>query len=195
MGRFSLKNLNTTAMAVDSSSGGSYIYGATYGDIYMSTDEGKTWKSIKNNLPSIWKVNCIAIDPENNKTIYLAAFIGLYKSSDGGKNWFKLSKGIENLLGIDVILIDPHDSKLLFIGTYDNGAFISYDGGATWQQISNGFYTSRIFSLSVDPLNNKILYAGTNMGIYKSVNQGKEWKLATLGLPFVLSINSITIDP
>jgi len=189
-----LQNINITALAIDPTNS-ELVYAGTYGNLYMSDDEGRTWKSIKNNLPNMWRVNSIVINIKNTQEIYIATYTGIFKSTDSGKSWFKLIKGIENIYGISSVLVGSENTKLLFAATYENGIFRSNDGGSSWNQINNGLQTLKILSLCMDPLNNALLYAGTDSGVYKSTNQGEEWELANSGIPVAANINSFAIDP
>lgn len=63
----------------------------------------------------------------------------------------------------------------------DGGIFRSLDQGGTWQQKvaidkSHTIATSNILTLSIDPHNSQIIYAGTRgEGIYKSMDGGEIW--------------------
>ncbi|MDH3942827.1 MAG: hypothetical protein OEV06_01865 [Anaerolineae bacterium] len=88
------------------------------------------------------------------------------------------------------------------------GLFRSTDNGVTWEPSSTGI-TSRfgntgdlipIFSLTVDPINPNIVWAGTqNSGqIYKSVDYGKTWIEQDQGVTIAyaaLHFRGFTIDP
>ena len=65
-----------------------------YGDfkpyIYKSTDKGRTWKSMKSNLPAktlVWRMVQDHIDPQ---LLFLATEFGIYFSQNGGGKWVKL---------------------------------------------------------------------------------------------------------
>ena len=79
--------------------------------------------------------------------------------------------------------------------------FISHDGGARWERIgANGALTT-IWSLTIDPVDPDILFAGTRpAGVFRSRDGGRHWeKLAvdiarecSIGTPFV---TSVIVDP
>jgi photosystem II stability/assembly factor-like uncharacterized protein len=79
--------------------------------------------------------------------------------------------------------------------------FVSHDGGAQWERIGTQGDVPTIWSLAIDPVDPRILFAGTRpAGVYRSRNGGLQWeKLAVdiaqecaIGTPFV---TSVMIDP
>lgn len=97
--------------------------------------------------------------------------------------WFRTG-GPSGGLGYDV-RIHPKDKNIMFVTDNPSGVNKSYDGGDTWVQRNSGITTSAgasgdgipIFSLTVDPNNTDIVWAGTQnaKGIYKSTDGGETW--------------------
>lgn len=97
-------------------------------------------------------------------------------------------------LGYDV-RIDPRNKNRMYVTDNFAGVVISDDAGATWYSANQGI-TARsgaagdiipIFSITVDPNNPDILWAGTNgsgtiFGIFKSSDAGRSWTLKTNGI-------------
>jgi VCBS repeat-containing protein len=53
-----------------------------------------------------------------------------------------------------------------------------------------------VYTVAIDPSDSSILYAGTNSGgIFKSVDAGANWSLASNGIPFGAWVWEIAIDP
>lgn len=87
-------------------------------------------------------------------------------------------------LGYDV-RIHPQNKNIMFVTDNPSGVNKSYDAGTTWTQRNKGITTrtgpSRdgipIFSLTIDPSNPNIVWAGTQdaKGIYKSTDGGETW--------------------
>jgi hypothetical protein len=72
-----------------------------YGDfnpyLFKTTDLGKSWKSIKNNLPDrqiLWR---IVQDHMNPKLLFLGAEFGIYFTIDAGINWIKFEGGLPTI--------------------------------------------------------------------------------------------------
>ncbi len=101
-----------------------------------------------------------------------------------GYTWIRTG-GPSGGLGYDV-RIDPTNSEIMFVTDNPSGVNKSYDGGDTWVQKNEGITTRAgpstdgipIFSLTIDPSNSNIVWAGTqnSKGIYKSVDGGETWE-------------------
>ncbi len=97
--------------------------------------------------------------------------------------WVKTGGPIGGL-GYDV-RIHPQDKKIMFVTDNPSGVNKSYDGGNTWVQRNKGINARSgssgdgipIFSLSIDPNNPNIIWAGTQgmRGIFKSTDGGESW--------------------
>ena len=57
--------------------------------LFMSTDFGKTWNSIVNNLPAE-SINVIREDPADRDILYVGTELGAYCSIDKGETWHSL---------------------------------------------------------------------------------------------------------
>lgn len=97
--------------------------------------------------------------------------------------WEKMG-GPPGGLGYDV-RISPTDPNIMFVTDNPSGVNKSYDGGNTWVSRNDGILTRAgssgdgipIFSLTIDPNNTSIVWAGTQSarGIYKSTDGGETW--------------------
>ncbi|MCI0660496.1 MAG: hypothetical protein L0220_05425, partial [Acidobacteria bacterium] len=58
----------------------------------------------------------------------------------------------------------------------NSGVFVSEDGGLTWQQSMSGMGVRDVYSLLQSPANPETIYAGTNHGLFRSDDQGRNWK-------------------
>ncbi len=81
------------------------------------------------------------------------------------------------------------------VGTIGSGAWLSPDGGESWRRVGKGLSgESRVFGLTVHPSEKRTLFAGTNDGIYKSVDGGQSFE--RLESPMnCLDVWKIAIDP
>lgn len=96
--------------------------------VYKTSDLGKTWKSIRANLPSFGWIHVIREHLANKNLLFVGTEFGIYASLDCGLSWFNL-KGI-NLPTVAVhdIAIHPRDNDLI-IGTHGRGIWILDDIG------------------------------------------------------------------
>jgi photosystem II stability/assembly factor-like uncharacterized protein len=52
---------------------------------------------------------------------------------------------------------------------------LSNDGTGTWTAVNSGLTNTHVTSLAIDPSNPDIIYAGTQGGLFKSINGGASW--------------------
>ncbi len=89
--------------------------------VYASGDYGKTWASIKGNLPGE-PVNVIREDPENENILYLGTDLSVYVTLDRGGTWHSLKNKLPTVAVYDM-RIQPREKELI-IGTHGRGVFI-----------------------------------------------------------------------
>ncbi len=92
---------------------------ATY--LYKTADFGKTWTSIKGNLPFGW-VHVVREDPKNGNLLFVGTEFAIFASLDGGLSWFSLKNDLPTVAVHD-IAIHPRENDLI-IGTHGRGVFI-----------------------------------------------------------------------
>jgi photosystem II stability/assembly factor-like uncharacterized protein len=89
--------------------------------LFMSTDFGKTWKSVKGNLPQS-VANVIIQDPVNPDLLYCGLDNGTYVSLDKGNNWHFFNKML-NVASYDMI-VHPRDNELV-VGTHGRSVYVA----------------------------------------------------------------------
>ncbi len=113
----------------------------------------------------------IAKSASNPLVMYCGTEPGeVYKSTDGGNNWFPTSQTSQITSGVLSLEIDPFDPDKVFAGTY-NKLFVSYNGGATWFQVS-GMGNVEVNEIRIHPLNRNLVFACTQQGLYRSTDAG-----------------------
>ena len=139
--------------------------------VFLTTDQGETWKPASKGLPldadiSAWLVT------RNNTILMTTLNYGVFKSSDG-KSWDRSSAGLPKDILTSTIIV--HDNTLL-IGSYGRGVYSSKDQGKTWKASSTGLNTMNIHCFYSQ---DNLFFAGTDKGIYTSENGGESWKHVT----------------
>jgi hypothetical protein len=89
--------------------------------LYMSTDFGKTWQSVKGNLPES-VANVIIQDPVNADLLYCGLDNGTYASLDRGVTWH-LFTGMLNVPAYDM-LVHPRENELV-VGTHGRSVYVA----------------------------------------------------------------------
>lgn len=100
-----------------------------YGDyqpyLYKSSDKGKTWESLVNNLPDrtlLWR---IVQDHKKPDLLFLGTEFGVYVSKDSGKSWQQLKSGFPTISVRD-LAIQKRENDLV-AGTFGRGIYILDD--------------------------------------------------------------------
>jgi len=90
--------------------------------VLKSTDKGKSWKSISNNLPKNGSVHTIQQDFKNPNLLFVGTEFGIYFSVDGGDNWVQMKNGIPTI-SVKDIAIQKRESDLV-LATFGRGFYI-----------------------------------------------------------------------
>lgn len=143
-----------------------------------------------------------AESPRVKDLIWAGSDDGLvHVTKDGGKNWTNVTPpGMPKWTMINSMEPDPHtDGGCYFAATgYKQGDFAPYiykteDYGKTWQKITTGINDEHFTRVvRTDPKRKGLLYAGTETGMYISLDDGKSWSSFQLNLPIV-PITDLTI--
>ncbi|MDX6306397.1 MAG: hypothetical protein QOI77_3366 [Blastocatellia bacterium] len=90
--------------------------------LFKSADAGRTWVSIKNNLPANGSVWAIAEDHVNPNLLFVGTEFGLYFSLDGGQKWIQMRGGLPTIQVRD-LAIQKRENDLV-VGTFGRGFYI-----------------------------------------------------------------------
>ena len=123
------------------------------GSLYLSTDQGNTFKRINQNFYNVHGV--FAFD----STIYMRSTSGMYRSDDSGSTWDLLT----DLPSGTFVTSMSKEFNTLYAGTSGEGVWRSTDFGKSWDPVNSG-----LDDLDVNAVlfHDELVYAGTNTGIY-----------------------------
>jgi photosystem II stability/assembly factor-like uncharacterized protein len=161
----------------------SFNSGGNGSGLYKSADGGKTWREIKNGLPSkpFGRIAmCLApSDPEQMYAIVESNNTGLYISSDGGENWKSQSAPL-NIVArpfyFSTIAVDPTDPKRVYRPAFSfsyssDGGYSFMDAGADGTSIHSDMH-----AIWINPVHPNIIYVGSDGGVYMSIDKGASWQ-------------------
>jgi photosystem II stability/assembly factor-like uncharacterized protein len=101
--------------------------------VFRSEDFGKTWVSIKGDLPAYGYLHTIREDPEARGLLFAGSEFGLFVSFNGGANWLPY-KGNFPTVAVRDIQIHPRDRDLI-VGTHGRGVWI-IDDIRPWEKLA-----------------------------------------------------------
>ena len=156
--------------------------GGPHSGIYKTTDAGETWKQLKNGLPGGVNGRCgLAVSRSRPEVIY--AIIenkngGIFRSEDKGETWTRrCDKKTYDKVNFrpfyySKITVDPNNDLVIY--AYSGRAYISEDGGKTFNEIGQGLHADH-HRIWVDPADSNHLIDGNDGGIDISWDRGKKW--------------------
>ena len=156
---------------------GKNLFANNFKDLLMSTNNGDDWKSIVENIYSIYSV---VVDTDG---IYLGTDggKGVVRSTDFGNSWEQINNGLNSWASINSLY------KLGQNLVLNNGFSIyhSSNNGASWELVLDSFGANS-FTL----FRNKIYACGNSSGVCVSSDSGKTWTILNDGLvtPYILGI-------
>jgi len=96
--------------------------------ILKSTNLGRSWTSIANNLPERGSIYAIEEDHIEANLIFVGTEFSLFASLDGGDYWKKLSSGLPTVAVRDINIQEREND--LVLGTFGRGFYIMDDYSA-----------------------------------------------------------------
>ncbi len=118
----------------------------------------------------------------------------IHLSRDGGETWEDVSPGnLPRWTCFSIIEPSPHDPGTVYAAAHrfkldDHRPFLlkTTDYGATWKMITRGIREGDFARvIREDPERPGLLYAGTETGVYISVDGGESWQSMQMDLPAV----------
>ncbi|HZQ18184.1 MAG TPA: hypothetical protein VFA90_05640 [Terriglobales bacterium] len=137
----------------------------------------------------------IAESPVKKDLIWAGTDDGLIQlTQDGGKSWKNVTPSKQILPEwslISLIEASPHDAAAAYaaVDRHKNDDLRPYiyktaDFGKTWTKITTGIPDGAfVHAVRQDPKNKNLLYAGTELGMYVSFDDGAHWQPLQLNLP------------
>ena len=166
--------------------------------VFKSLDKGDTWETIspdlfvdhsKENLEGLITVLAesplqpdLLIAGGNNAEVFI--------TEDGGKQWKNANKDLLVHLKLTSITPSKFDKNRVYITLNDYNhddakayVYVSNDLCNSWKLITSNLPIEATHIIAEDPKDENILYLGTDLGVYVSVNRGGNWMSLSTALP------------
>src|SRR6478609_10965512 len=127
------------------------LFAQNHGGVYRSDDEGETWVSIAEGLPSDFGFP-IVVHPHEPDTVFVFPIGGgdsrfppegrprVWRSRDAGEHWEPLGEGLPEAFYAavmrDAMCTDTHDPAGLYFGGRNGSVWGSADSGETWHDVA-----------------------------------------------------------
>lgn len=159
----------------------SFRSGGKNSGLYKSKDGGKTWNKVKDGLPKDElgriAVNYSRVAPSLVYALVEADSSGLFRSTDFGESFERVNSAYmmgERPFYFSNILADPLDTAKVYKPSFTTHA--SKDSGKTFEAITFPLSVhADHHALWVGGEDSKLMYLGTDGGVYVSRNGGKNW--------------------
>ena len=191
---------------------GNTVFTFNYFQVFRSTDFGLHWTEVDTagtDLPQHEKVirhmNASRTDPRG----FAVAISGGngWITSDGGSTWRPFGNLPGNDRYLSYVEYSPFGDQTLLVASVAptataNHLWISEDGGGTWRPLDrgpsgedNGFpFGIPVHTARFDAKDPQRIYAGTDFGLYASLDGGRTWGRHARGLPLV-AVKDLYLDP
>ena len=161
---------------------------------------GKVWEpdAVAKNASTSFYGNIVALaeSPKKEGLIYVGTDDGLIQvTSDGGQSWTKYEKFAEapDMTYVSRLAASQHDVNTVYAAfdNHKNEDFKPYllrstDAGKTWSSIAGNLpENGSVLAFAEDSVNANLLFAGTEFGVFFTVDGGAHWVQLKGGLPTI----------
>jgi len=172
--------------------------------VYKSTNYAASWTALgTGGFLTTGSLRNIGVAKSNGNVIGAVASGGrVYLTNTGGTSWVQTTALPNNGLSLSYISFDTTNSNTVYVASVapdstKNHLWKSTDFGATWTalDVNNGLPAGvPVNTIVNDPTAATTLYAGTHLGVYRSLDSGGTWERFGAGMPLV-NVTDFYISP
>lgn len=184
-------------LAIDSDNNILYAGTRDYG-LWQTGNDGQNWDFIAvGDLTGWWDVYVLETDALDKSAIY--AYVenvrpnvpsefdptkdGIYRTLTGGIEWEKVPfhENPDTYRPVREMAIAPSNGAVVYVTTQGEGFFMTNDvinvaSVGDWEPIDNGLVNLPMYAMILHPGDNRIVYAGTSRGLFKTIDGGLTWQ-------------------
>jgi photosystem II stability/assembly factor-like uncharacterized protein len=162
--------------------------------------------AVAKNASTSYYGNIVSLDesPVAEGVIYAGTDDGLIQvTEDGGAHWRAVDgvPGVPAKTYVSDLFASQHDAKVVY-AAFDNHKMADFkpylersgDRGATWASVAGDLpERGSVYSVAEDPVDPKLLFAGTEFGVFFTSDGGTHWVQLKGGLP-IIPVRDIAIQ-
>lgn len=166
---------------------------------HRSMDKGENFETMSDDLTqggkkgdvSYGTLTTISESPSRFGLIYVGSDDGqIHRSDDVGDSWIKISNELPSNFWVSTVVASGHSEGRVYASLngyrWDNFKPMVYRSdnyGKNWKNISGNLPNEPVNVVKEDPINENIIYVGTDHGVYVSLNGGNSYHAFAEGLP------------
>lgn len=179
--------------------------------LLKSLNRGDDWFAVSPDLADpggdqwdavpLGTITMISESPLKQGLLYVGTEGGrIYLTQDDGKNWSKIDKNLPDKWTSRVIA-SQHEIGTVYVSftgfredDFEKYLFMSTDFGQNWRFITGNLPSESINVVREDHRDKNILYVGTDLGVYTSLDRGNTWHSLCNNLP-TTPVHDMVIHP
>ncbi|MEM9410949.1 MAG: hypothetical protein AAGA30_07540 [Planctomycetota bacterium] len=179
--------------------------------VFRSMNRGESWEKISPDLTyndpakrgnvSFATITSLSESAKKFGLIYAGTDDGrLNVTKDSGGQWQEINGEWPKYKWVSRVVASAHRESVAYVtlnGKRDNDfqvyVYRTDDYGDHWQDIGDGIPGGPVNVICEDPFCSDVLYVGTDLGIYVSVNSGQSWSVLGSKLPITF-VHDIAIQ-
>lgn len=196
------------------------------GGVHRSKDGGRTFSPMVDGLSVVegfdpaaitfHDPHCVRVCPSHPDRLYQQNHCGVYRLDHPVARWERIGRHIPDTVG-DIgfpMVVHPHNADVAWVFPMDGtdvwprtapggrpAAYMTRDGGATWQRQAEGFpadqawWTVRRQAMAADQEPEVGVYVGTSNGaLWASRDEGAQWVCLARDLPDIYAIETARFE-
>jgi hypothetical protein len=194
---------------------GNEVYTHSMTRVYKSTNFGSSWTKLPVDVTDTPEIRSINVAASNSQIVGVVASGGrVFLSKNGGASWTTVASGkspdataLPNSdRSLSWIQFDVTDPNIVYVSSVAPEASVNHlwkstDFGASWTALDGSGLPAGvpINEVKSDPIpapgtKDRILYAATHLGVYRTLDGGATWARFGAGMPLV-NVTDLYIAP